>query len=96
LRKPKDAGGRVGKLDQSAAAPSEKTLKGQKPHGRRCGKAVGFSNCRNIVKAMFLTQQLGAWVVSEEELKPKRGSGETLICFSGVWVVKTLKLNQQW
>jgi hypothetical protein len=42
LREPEGAGGRVRQVRPfHAAAPSEKTLKGSKPQGRRCRTAFG-------------------------------------------------------
>jgi hypothetical protein len=59
-------------------------------------KLVDIVQLVSIGKPMFLTQQLGAWDVSEEEPKPKRGTRKTIKCFSGTWNVKTLKLGQKW
>jgi len=65
----------------------------QKPQGRRCGKVDWVTGRRGLGKPGALTRQLGAWVVSEEEPKPKRGSWEASDCFLGAWIVKTLKLG---
>jgi hypothetical protein len=60
-----------------AAALGGKALKGPKPQGRRCERALEETR-------VFVLQRLGAWAASEEELKPMRGSRENFNCFPGL------------
>jgi len=53
--------------------------------------AHGSSGRRDFGKAKASMQRLGAWVASEEEPKPRRGSREQSHCSSGARDVKTLK-----
>jgi hypothetical protein len=53
--------------------------------------ASGFGRVSRLWEAEVSMQRLGAWATSEGEPKPKRGSRENMIYFSGAWCVKTLE-----
>jgi len=54
---------------------------------------LGLGRAQRFWQGETSMQQLGGWVSSEEEPKPKRGSREQSHCFSGAWTVKTLEPN---
>jgi len=73
----------LGRLDHHAAASSGETLKGPKPHGRRCRMAHGKIRASGLSGNRDLYAAARCLGTSEEEPKPKRGSREAFNCFSG-------------